>query len=281
MTPDDAPVRFEVRGPVALATLHRPERKNAWTPGMGTELWRFFRRCDEDDAIRAIVVTGAGNTFCAGADLGRGGATFAGAGERERGEASAREIRERERVHPWQIRKPILVAINGAAVGVGLTMPLQWDLRIAANDAKLSFAFVNRGVIPELASTWILPRLVGVARACELLMSGRFILGEEAARIGLVNEAVPREEVLPRTLELANDIATKSAPVSVAVVKRFIWEHLAVANPIDAMAREHRAFDWIGRQPDAREGVMAFLEKRQPRWSMSPTKDWPEIDPVE
>jgi enoyl-CoA hydratase/carnithine racemase len=272
---NEQPVLSSIVDGIAELTLNRPERMNAYTWEMGQELVRHFHACDRDDGVRAIIVTGAGKAFCAGADLSqRGGATFDSTGD------AGAAARAEEPLEAWRIRKPIIAAINGHAVGVGMTMPLQWDIRIAAADAKLSFAFVNRGVIPELASTWILPRLVGVARACELMMTGRYVVGEEAARIGLVNEAVPREQVLPRAREIARHIAEKSAPVSVAVIKRFIWEHLGVADPAAAMGREHRAFAWLGRQPDAREGVLSFVEKRPPQWSMTPTQNMPEIKPV-
>jgi enoyl-CoA hydratase/carnithine racemase len=271
-------VLCEVKDAVALATLNRPERMNAWTWQMARELAEFFAACDRDDSVRAIVVTGAGRAFCAGADLERGGDTFApGDQAAERARAEVR----RTPLHPWEVRKPILAALNGAAVGVGLTMPLQYDLRIAARDAKLGFLFVRRGVNPELASTWILPRLVGVARAADLLLSGRTLTGEEAAALGLVNEAVERERVLPRALEIARSIARSAAPVSVAATKRMLWEHLGVSDPRVAERREGKLFAQLGRLADAREGVEAFLEKRDPRWSLRPSTDLPELEPLD
>jgi enoyl-CoA hydratase/carnithine racemase len=268
-------VLCEVKDRVALITLNRPERRNAFTWPMGDALHDAFRRFDADDDVRAMVVTGAGRSFCAGAELGaRREKTFE---QRHReGEPAQRRVA----IRPWEVRKPIIAAINGAAVGVGLTLPLQWDIRIAALDAKLGFVFVRRGVIPEAMSTWILPRLVGVARAAELLLSGRIFSGEEAAALGVVSEAVPRQDVLPRALELARDIAVHTAPVSVALAKRMLWEHLGSGDPVAAGQREAKAFWWCGRQPDAREGVTAFLEKREPRWSMRPSTDLPEIDPL-
>jgi enoyl-CoA hydratase/carnithine racemase len=191
-------VLCEIKDGVAELTLNRPDRMNAWTWDMGLQLHELIRKCGEDDAVRAIIVTGAGRAFCAGADLQRGASTFSGEGR----DAQPEQAR-RARVNPWDIPKPIIAAINGPAVGVGLTTPLQYDIRVAAKDAKLGFVFVQRGVMPELASTWILPRLIGVARACDLLLSGRIFLGEEAAQIGVVNEAVAREEVLPRAREIA------------------------------------------------------------------------------
>jgi len=275
-------VLTDVDSGVAQITLNRPDRMNAFTWRMGNELNDALVRFDQDDSVRAIVVTGSGRAFCAGADLAGGGKTFDGGG---RGEASqdARDrgpVDDKARIHPWQVRKPIIAAINGPAVGVGLTIPLQYDMRIVAEDAKLGFVFVQRGIMPELASTWILPRLIGMARASELLLSGRILRGREAAELGLCNEALPKEEVLPRALELARYIAVNSAPVSVALTKQLIWENLGVSNPGSAQRREAKPFAWIGSQPDAREGVLAFLEKRDPEWSMQPSKDVPEIDPL-
>lgn len=262
-------VLCDIEGGVALLTLNRPKRRNAFTAQMGHELEELLRECDADDSVRAVVVTGAGNHFCAGADLDRGGDTF----RTDTRPAAPRPERSerRERLEPWQVRKPIIAAINGSAVGVGLTLPLRYDIRIAARDAKLGFVFVRRGVMPELSSTWILPRLIGVARASELLLSGRIVLGEEAARMGLVNEAVDSDQVVSRAMEIARDIAVHTAPASVALTKRIIWQNLAEPDPAQAARTEARAFAWLGTQADAREGVVAFLEKRPPRWKLAPS----------
>jgi enoyl-CoA hydratase/carnithine racemase len=267
----DPQTLFDLSEGVATITLNRPERMNAWTAQMGAELFEHLLRCDEDDSVRAIVVTGAGKAFCAGADLERGGETFAGSGDRN----------ARRTIQPWEVRKPIIAAINGAAVGVGLTLPLQYDIRIAAKEAKLALLFVRRGILPELSSTWILPRLVGVARAADLLLSGRTVLGEEAAQLGLVNEAVPATEVLRRARQIACDIAENCAPVSVALTKRMLWEHLGGPPPVEVAKREAKALWALGRMADAHEGVQSFLEKRKPRWSLSPTRDLPELPPFD
>ncbi len=269
-----AHTRIDVADGIAEITLDRPERMNAWTAQMGAELNEHLLRADEDDAVRVVIVTGAGRAFCAGADLERGGETFAGGGSR--GEAAPMRT-----IQPWEVRKPIIAAINGAAVGVGITLPLQYDIRIAANDAKLGFLFVRRGVVTELSSTWILPRLIGIARAADLLLSGRILLGEEAARLGLVNEAVPAERVLPRAREIAREIAENTAPVSVALTKRMIWEHLGGPPPVRVARREAKALFALGGTADAKEGVMSFLEKRKPRFTLSPTKDSPPLDPLD
>ena len=265
---------FDLKDGVATITLNRPERMNAWTAQMGAEINGHLVRCDEDDEVRAVVVTGAGRAFCAGADLERGGETFAGGG-------ADPTARPRRVIQPWEVRKPIIAAINGAAVGVGMTLPLQYDMRVAARDAKLGFLFVRRGVMTELSSTWILPRLVGIARAADLLLSGRIVLGEEAAALGLVNEAVVTADVLPRAHEITRNIADNCAPVSVALTKRMIWEHLGGPPPLEVAKREAKALWALGRMADAREGVQSFLEKRKQRWSLSPTKDIPEVPPLD
>jgi len=264
---------FELKDGIATITLNRPERMNAWTAQMGAEINEHLVRCDEDDAVRAVVVTGAGRAFCAGADLERGGETFAGG-------PAATPARPPRTILPWEVRKPIIAAINGAAVGVGMTLPLQYDMRVAAADAKLGFLFVRRGVMTELSSTWILPRLVGIARAADLLMSGRIVLGSEAAALGLVNEAVPAGQVLARAHAIAREIAENCAPVSVALTKRMIWEHLGGPPPVEVAKREAKALYALGKMADAREGVTSFLEKRKPRWTLSPSKDMPPSEPI-
>jgi len=246
-------ILLEVADGVALVTLNRPERLNAYTPTMGRELSEAFAACDADDAVRAIIVTGAGRAFCAGADLARGGETFdrTAAAEYQGVPPERPWEKPAHAIAPWDVRKPIIAAINGPAVGVGATLPMQWDIRLAAESAKIGFVFVRRGVVPEALSTWIMPRLVGMARAAELLL--------RAARA------------------LAAEIARETAPVSVAIAKWLLWDmasetDLARADDLDA-----RAFWWTGTQPDAREGVRAFLEKRSPRWSMRPSRDLPDF----
>jgi enoyl-CoA hydratase/carnithine racemase len=219
------------------------------------------------------VVTGAGRYFCAGADLGRGGGTF------DRRTDDGQRARDRERVEegprPWEMRTPIIAAINGAAVGVGLTLPMQWDIRIVAAEAKLGFVFNRRGVVPEANSTWIVPRLIGVSMAMELLLTGRIFSGEEAAAMGLASRAVAAEEVLPAALDMARDIAEHVAPLSAAITKRLVYRFLAEPDRGAAQALESRAFRWLGQQADAREGVTAFLEKRPPDWKLGKRAELP------
>jgi enoyl-CoA hydratase/carnithine racemase len=238
---------------------------------MASDVNRAFRVLDADDDVRVIIVTGAGDAFCAGADLGGDDAFADRDGRRD-------PTYWRDLVPPWSLRKPVVAAINGHAVGVGITFALQCDVRIVAGDAKLAFSFVRRGVLAELASHVILPRLVGIERAADLLLSGRTILGSEAARIGLARDAVDRDEVLPVALEWSRDVAANTAPVSVALSKRLLWEGLTSA-PFDMLRREQELIPWMCNQPDAVEGVAAFLDKRAPRWSLRATRDlplWPE-----
>ena len=258
---------------VATVTLNRPERMNAYTARLGLELRHAIVMYDRREDVRAIVVTGAGRAFCAGADLSAGADTFGGqpVGGRPPEDLIVDDSREY-----WEMNTPILAAINGAAVGVGLTMPMQWDIRIAAEEAKLGFVFNRRGVMPELNAHWIVPRIVGVSRGLELLMTGKMITGREAASIGLVSAALPAADVLPACLDMARDIAANVAPVSAAIVKRLVYENLGEPDRRAAHAREHRLFDWTAQQPDAREGPTAFLEKRSPRWNLSKNSDFPE-----
>jgi len=274
-------ILLDVSDGVAVITLNRPERLNAYTPTMARELHEAFAACDADDAVRAIVVTGAGGGFCAGADLARGGGTFDRTAEEEyeRGGAPADQPwrKPRRAVAAWDVRKPIIAAINGAAVGVGATLPMQWDIRIAAESARIGFVFVRRGVVPEALSTWTLPRLVGMARAAELLLTGRILSAREALEWGLVSRVVADAELLATARALASEIARETAPVSVAITKWMLWHMQAELDLVRADDLDARAFWWTGTQPDAREGVRAFLDKRAPRWSMRPSTDMPDF----
>lgn len=264
----------EREGAVALITLNRPDRMNAWTWTMSAELGRAFGELDEDDSCRAIVVTGAGRAFCAGADLGGGGGTFSG----ESGAIGSRDdatAARRSKPSP-ALNTPIIGAINGAAVGAGLTMPIEWDLRVAAEDAKLGFVFNRRGIMPDADLLWLVPRLIGTTAAMDLLLTGRIFTGREAFELGLVNRCVPQAEVVDTAMDLARDIAVNTGPVSAAITKRVLWEFLTEPDRRAAAKRQSRLFGWTGQQPDAKEGVMAFLEKRAPEWKLSKSRDYPE-----
>jgi len=273
--PDEASYKhilFAVEDGVATITLNRPKRLNAFHFALGAELESAYARCDADDAVRAVVLTGAGKAFCAGADMGRGDRTFDDVAGSRRAADRGPGVR---RLAAYQVRKPVIAAINGHAVGVGLTLAMQCDLRLVARDAKLAFAFVRRGIIPELGSHSILPRVIGFSRAADLLLSGRTFRGEEAAALGLASEALPAEAVVPRALEWARDVALNAAPASVAIAKRLLWEGV-IETPRETMAKEKALLQWVGKQVDAAEGVRSFLERRPPEWKVRPSTDLPE-----
>lgn len=266
--PEVQDLRVEVQGQIAVVTLDRPAQKNAFTGAMGDSLGRVYAHCDKEDDIRAVVVTGAGDAFCAGADLGGAGETFAAPGEAREFTASP--------VQPtaWQVRKPVIAAMNGHAIGIGMTLALHCDLRIMAIGAKYGIVQVRRGVLPDAQSHWTLPRVAGFARAAELLLTGRHFSAEEAVTMGIASRALPADEVLPAALELARDIAENTAPLSVALSKRLLWSDPPLsADDAERLETEyHRVL--MGRA-DATEGVMAYLERRPPQWTLSPTDDWP------
>jgi enoyl-CoA hydratase/carnithine racemase len=263
-------LRITISDAVATIRLHRPERLNAYTVEMGIELFGALHELDKRDDIRAIIITGEGRGFCAGADLQSGGNTFA----RERAWQAAAELEQKTR--PWNMATPVICAINGPAVGIGATMPLAWDIRIASDRAKIGYVFTRRGILAEAGSTWYLPRIIGVSKALELLITGRILTAQEALEYGLVSRVVPHDELMNVVNELAHDIAKNTAPVSVAITKRLVWRQMMDLDPVHAKAYEDQLFDWIGRQPDAAEGVNSFLEKRAPNWKMKKVGDIPD-----
>lgn len=262
--PDYQTILVEVTDGVALVTLNRPDQLNAFTPRMGRELGHAFVRLEASEDVRAIVVTGAGRGFCAGAALDDEGSTFRGGPNSE--DPMGPAISD---LSPWEMTTPILAAINGPAVGLGLTYPLGWDIRLAATDAKLAFSFTRRGLVPEANSLWLLSRAVGSSRALELLITGRTFTGADALEMGLVSRALPAAEVLPATLDVARDIAANTAPASVGVTKRMFYDQLASPDRVGSRATEREAFRWMASQPDAGEGIKAFLQRRPPSWQMS------------
>ncbi len=254
---------------VTVLTLNRPERRNAFDSVMTSELARAMRMLDDDDAVRAIVVTGAGKAFSVGADISDGIVPGRGTGR----EGSSDPVLLR----PWELRTPVIAAINGAAVGMGLTYPLMWDIRIAAEDAKMGFVFTRRGLVPEGNASWLLSRLVGASVAIELLLTGRIFSGAEAERLGLVSKAVPANQVLDNAVELAVDIAANTSPAATAVTKRLFYRSLEQPDRVEARREELEYFRWASGQPDAKEGVQAFLEKRIPEWTCVSRDHLPEV----
>jgi enoyl-CoA hydratase/carnithine racemase len=260
-------VLYEVDGGVAVIMLNRPEAMNAWTPQLSDELMLACGAADADDHVRAVVVTGAGRAFCAGADLSGGESGFVGGGP---------TAQSGPRLWPHQVRKPVIAAINGHAVGVGITYPMLCDIRIVSQTAKIQYAMVRRGVIPELGSHALLPRVIGFAKAAELMLTGRQFLGAEAVELGLASRAVPADEVLAVAKEMAREIAVNVAPVSAALAKKLMWEGLNT--PVDVMlALESSLLPTLASMPDSAEGVRAFFEKREPRWQGRVSCDVPNV----
>jgi enoyl-CoA hydratase/carnithine racemase len=258
---------------VATLTLNRPEKRNAWNRQMGLEIRQALRTADGDDGVRAIVVTGAGKDFCVGADLEGAGKVFDDARSAEAGAPGGRLT-----LKAWDVRKPIIAALNGAVAGVGATLPLHWDIRVAGESTRITFVFVKRGLVPEAASTWILPRIVGLSCASELLLTGRLVRADEALRLGLVSRVVPDAEVLPTAQAIAREIARETAPVAVALTKQLVWRFLSEPDPSAAERLDGQVFGWTTQSPDAKEGIRSFLEKRTPRWGMKVSTDVPDLD---
>jgi enoyl-CoA hydratase/carnithine racemase len=272
-------IRYEVADHVLTITLNRPDRLNAFTPTMARELIEAFDHSDADDDVRAVIVTGAGRGFCAGADLGGGGGTFDWR-DRDGGDAGVpRDGGGQVALRIFDSLKPVIAAINGPAVGVGVTMTLPMDVRIAASGTKIGFVFARRGIVPEACSSWFLPRLVGISRAMEWVATGRVFLAEEALAGGLVRSVHPADEALGVAQELAEEIASQGAPVSVALSRRLMWTMLGASHPMEAHRADSRAMFARGRSSDAFEGVTSFLEKRPAEFSDRVSDGLPELFP--
>jgi len=246
---------------VGVLTLNRPERLNAWTPEMGRVYFEALDECAASEEVRVIVVTGAGRGFCAGADMQDLKALGDGSEE-----ATSAAYDPRPQTFPLSVPKPILAAINGPCAGIGLVLALMCDMRFAAEGAKLTTAFARRGLVAEHGISWMLPRLVGPARALDLLLSGRVVLGEEAARLGLVNRAVEQGELLGETMSYACELAVNCSPASMATMKRQVYADLERDLP-DALAEADRLMVESFGAPDFSEGVASFLERRDARFA--------------
>ena len=276
-----ADIRYEASEGVCTITLHRPEKLNAVTTAMLAELRAALDMADADDQVRAVIVTGAGRAFCAGADLSAGGRTFDRAA---RDDAPATDDQHRDggglvSLRVFEMKKPMIAAINGPAVGFGITVTLPMDIRLASTSARMGFVFTRRGVVPEACSTWFLPRLCGISRAAEWMFTGRVFTAEEALRGGLVSQVVEPERLLPTAFALAREIAENTAPVSVALSRQLLWKLLGADHPMEAHRLDSRCMAWTGRSADAFEGVTSFLEKRPPRFSGRPSADMPPFYP--
>ncbi|MCB1686650.1 MAG: enoyl-CoA hydratase-related protein [Pseudomonadales bacterium] len=259
-------VLYEVADQVCTITFNRPEKMNTWNATVAAELSEALQQANADPDVRAVIITGAGRAFCAGADLQGGAGTFAN--RERRGGAEENVGRNLRNLFPNEIDKPVIAAINGPAVGVGMTYPMLCDIRLASERAKMGFVFTRRGMMPELAAHLIVQRVAGFSNAADLLLSGRIFTGAEAAEMGLVSKVLPHDELLPTARAMARDYVN-TAPASVAITKRLLWKGLD-SNPADMMKLEGPAFAWLGNQADAREGIVSFLEKRPPVWSLTP-----------
>ena len=256
---------YEVSEHVATITFNRPEKMNTWNAQVASELSEAMLKANTDDEVRAIVLTGAGRAFCAGADLEGGGDTFAN--RDEDGGRQSDEGRNTRNVYPNEIDKPVIAAINGAAVGVGMTYPMLCDIRLASEGAKMGFVFTRRGMMPELAAHLIVQRVAGLSNAADILLSGRIFTSEEALEMGIVSKVFPKDQLLDAAHEMAKDYAN-TAPASVAITKHLLWQGLD-SSPKQMMEAEGPSFAWLGNQSDAKEGIMSFLEKRAPAWELS------------
>ena len=275
-------IRYEVEDRVLTLTLDRPERLNAFTGQMLAEMVDAFDRVDADDDVRAVIVTGAGRGFCAGADLARGADTF-NYDDNPRGRTEGTTW-ERDgggllSLRIYNLNKPIIAAVNGAAVGVGVTMQLPMDVRIAAESARFGFVFSRRGIVPEACSSWFLPRVVGISQALEWTYSGRVFPASEALAGGLVSRVVPDEELLPTARALAAEIVENTSSLSVTLIRHMMWRLLGADHPMEAHKLDSRGVQALGRGPDAAEGVKSFLEKRPPDFTGRVSQDLPDYFP--
>lgn len=271
--------KTEIADGIMTLTLNRPEKLNAYTAQMGDEIAYAFEQADLNDDVRVVVLTGAGRGFCAGADISSGSDSFGDSGAKvfdgpTNGKASKHFIDA-----IYSCTKPSIAAINGAAVGIGLTMTLPTDIRITSDNAKLGFIFTRRGLVPEAGSAWFLPRLVGLPQALEWSLTGAMISPEEAKSGGLVNEVTKAEDLLPRAYEIARSIADNSAPVATAITRQLLWRFAGESSPHGLLGLDAELNKQLGAGADVKEGVQAFLEKRPPQFSGKVSRDLPAAYP--
>lgn len=277
---DYTQIRYDVSDHVATITLDRPDKLNAFTGTMMNEMIDAFDRIDADDDVRAVIVTGAGRAYCAGADLASGGDTFAkGGSDVDTSVGVPRDGGGLLTLRIFECRKPVIGAINGAAVGVGVTMTLPMDIRIAADSAKFGFVFSRRGIVPEACSSYFLPRVVGISQAAEWCYTGRVFPAAEALSGGLVRSLHPADELLDVARGLADEIAENAAPVSVALTRQMLWRMLGAEHPMEAHRADSRGILERGRSADAKEGVESFLEKRPAEYANRVSDELPDLFP--
>ena len=272
-------IKYEISDRILTITLNRPKKLNAFTGIMQRELIEAFDRADEDDEVRAVIVTGAGRGFCAGADLSSGGDTF---DSQQRRAVTIDEHRDGGglvTLRIYESKKPVIAAINGPAVGIGATMTLPMDIRIASETAKMGFVFARRGITPEACSGWFLPRVVGISQALEWVMTGRVFTAKEAFDGGLVSRVLPPDDLLPAARELAREIAENTSAISVVLARQMMWRMLGADHPMEAHKIDSKCIYYMGKSPDSYEGVNSFLEKRPAKFTMKPSKDMPDFFP--
>ncbi|ALG60484.1 MULTISPECIES: crotonase/enoyl-CoA hydratase family protein [Citromicrobium] len=281
-------IRYELENGVATLTLSRPEKMNAFTTGMLNEMLDALDRVDADDDVCALIVTGDGKAFCAGADISNGAGEFLTDGEDSVRNAdgsfnysspAARDGGGRLTLRLFELKKPVIAAVNGAAVGVGSTMLLPMDVRIASENARFGFVFARRGIVPEAASSWFLPRVVGISQAARWCYSGRVFDAAEALSGGLVQSVVPQDELIPTARAIAQEFADQTAPVSIALTRQMLWKGLGMSHPMEAHRVDSRAILSRSLSADAQEGVNAFLEKRPADFPMKVSTDMPDFYP--
>ena len=271
-------IMYEVDDRLALITLNRPDNLNAWTIIMMDELIQALDMADNDDNVRAIIVTGAGRAFCAGADLSAGGFNEG----QDDGEKPAvhRDTAGQATLKMFDLKKPIIAAINGPAVGVGITMTLAMDVRIASDDiSKMGFVFNRRGILPEGCSTYFLPRIVGISLASELVLTGRLFSSREALEMGIVSRIVAPEKLMETAREVANEIANNTSAISTALARQMLWKGLGADHPMDMHILESKGLTYMFTSDDCKEGVMSFLEKRAAEFKMKPSQGMPDFYP--
>jgi len=283
-------ITYDVAEQILTITLNRPDKLNAFNATMQRELIAAFDAADNDDQVRAIIVTGAGRAFCAGADLSSGADTFdrdarrgpvrrLADGRVDYSDPNIRDGGGQVTLRIFKCLKPVIAAVNGPAVGIGVTMQLAMDIRIASEAARFGFVFSQRGIVPEAASSWFLPRIVGISQALEWCYTGRVFPAQEALAGRLVSKVVPSDELLPAARALAREIATKTAPVSVALIRQMMWRMLGADDPMEAHKVDSRGIYARGLSEDVREGVMSFLEKRAPDFRNKVSSDMPDYFP--
>ncbi len=280
-------ILYDVKDKVLTVTLNRPERLNAFTGQMMDDLIEAFDKAGKDDDIRVIIVTGAGRGFCAGADLGAGANTFNREVRNNRGETEGikdnpewmRDGGGRTTLAIFDCPKPIIAAFNGPAVGVGVTMTLPMDIRIASEEARFGFVFARRGLVPEAASSWFLPKIVGISKALEWTFSGKVFSAEEAKDGGLIRSVHPANKLMDEAYKLAQEIIDNTSPVSVALTRQMLWKMLGADHPMEAHKVDSRLIYELGKAEDVKEGVKSFLEKRSPKFLSKVSRDMPKFFP--